>query len=299
MSNHVKIDGKEVLVPITWDGLDKKQLLTIGKYWPLIYSQTDEEELSNAYYISKCFVLKSLLKVNGRTFAKLDLDQVAVAFYELMGFLNEAPDLNTQILPHFRLFGRKYIGPEAKLYSSSFNEMIVADTLYMKIAKGETNLLEELVATLYRPKMGLFEMDEAKKNKFWNGDKRKPFNEKRTKLLAKHFQKYLPVKYKWAIFYFYWGFRNTNVVVFENLFQEVKTNVKKTGNDYGWAGSLLELSGDKFGDFDKTSDTNWFTVFVEMSRRADHKSELERKRREQANLQKIKNRQANRGTKRK
>jgi len=45
----------------------------------------------------------------------------------------------------------------------------------------------------------------------------------------------------------------------------------KSGNDYGWAGTLLDYSGDKFGDFEKTKTTDWLALFVEMSRQMDTK----------------------------
>ncbi len=45
--------------------------------------------------------------------------------------------------------------------------------------------------------------------------------------------------------------------------------VKKVGNQYGWAGTLLEISGDKFGDVKATKRTYWFEVFIELSRQMD------------------------------
>lgn len=285
MANLVEYEGKKVSCPETWNELDREQFLTICENWPTTMMIKDEENLEKSYYRAKVIILRSLIRMKPALYAHVTVDQIVSMFW-LMDFLKEAPDLDKQLLPSFSIGTKTYYGPEAKLKRSTFDEFINADTLFMAIANGQFHLLDKLVATLYRPKLSIFQIDELKRKNEYNGDNRVPFNDETVADLAKYFKKRLPKKYKWAVFYFYWGFRNKNVIVFENLFKKIEkdqTKAKKEGNDYGWAGSLLELSGDKFGDFKDTARTNWFTIFVEMSRRSDIRREQIRKHQEAEN----------------
>lgn len=288
MANLVEYEGKKVQCPETWNELNKKQLITIAEHWPKTMLIKEEKELEKAYYRAKVIILRVLIEMKPHIYAKLTLDQVA-SMLPLMDFLNQPPDLDKQLIPYFTIRGKKYIGPEAGLKKSNFDEFIKADTIFMKITKGDFSLIDQMVATLYRPKLGLFQIDELKRQNKYIGDKRVPYNDQVISDLAEFYKDNLADRYKWAVFYFYWGFRNKHVIVFENLFEKKNPETKETGNNYGWGGTLLELSGEKFGPLTETSKTNWFTIFVEMSRRSDlamkqkqKQQEMENKRRAQS-----------------
>lgn len=259
-------------LPTSWNDLSKKDFLWIASTFSNLISlqSSDDESYANEYYASKILLINRLCK--SVLSKRQALEVTAYQYADLLpitDFLDRSIDLDKQHLPHFWIRGRKFYGPSAGLRQSSFNEFINADTYFINIhKKKDPNLIYKLVASLYRPKQN--QIRRKKKANTWNGDLRAPFNENMIDALAKFFEKHLPPEKAQAILYFYWGFRNKHVMQFENVFDEPDdSNVIRVGNNYGWAGTLLELSGDKFGNITQTGETNWFSVFVEMSRQID------------------------------
>lgn len=277
--------GKEKIISTSWNDLTKSEFLLACKLFGSInYSgrQWTEEE----YYSAKCLLARKIIGIRYFEFFNMTAEELADIIC-VADFMNNPPDLSVNHFPSLIVGPHKLYGPEERLSSSSFDEFISADTYFVKMINSkDIDLAYKLIASLYRQK----QKDIALKKRLgtWDGDTRQPFNSKLIESRAKLIKRYLKKKYVWAILYFYWGFRQNEVLRFENLFdkppedenknQEPKQ--EKTGNQYGWAGTLLEISGQAFGNLKETSETNWFTVMVELSRQIDveKKRELQRQR---------------------
>jgi hypothetical protein len=275
MQNTIEINGKQLQLPTSWNDLSKSDFLWIAKkFQNLIGLQnSNDETYAETYYATKILLVNRLCKkILSR---RQSLSITAYQYADLLpitDFLENEIDLDQQHIPFIRIRGRKYYGPQTGLHYSTFNEFISADSYFINIHKKQDPLLLfKLIACLYRPKQK--GIKAKKRNQSWNGDIRSDFNENMIEARAKLFQKHLSPKTAHAILYFYWGFRNVHVMKFKNVFEEpaetTSEDVVRVGNNYGWAGTLLELSGDKFGNIEETKGANWFSVFVEMSRQID------------------------------
>lgn len=269
---NLKIENKEYLVPSNWGELSKKQFRIIsicfGRY--NTYSETEQDEMIHSL---KILVLKVLIGIKWSDLFKLTFEQVD-SIMHLSDFLYQEPDINTFHLRKFRIWFTVYHGPLDRLRFSSFAEFMKADTSFSRLSKDEMNPYK-MIAAMYRPKKKFLFIRKMLPS--YNGDPRQNFNERILDRRAKRFKKRLKKDKLYQIIYSYWGFRNRNVVVFHNLFKKHEENVERSGADYGWAGTALELSGDKFGDLKSTVSQDWSTIFVEMSRQVDEEQKRQMK----------------------
>lgn len=264
MKNIIEYKNKKVEMPSSWNDFKPKQFLKISKRYYPVLSNTDKEKQSDVFYLSKMLILKELLKMNWFTFMKLTDEQIA-SMLPCLDFMEDKIDLNKQLLPKFRIKLKTFYGPEAKLINSDFNEFIQADTYFLNASKGQSDEMYKLAAVLYRPKSKI--LSQKKKDINFNGDIREDYSTLMFKKRTEYFKQHLPEHVKWAIFFFYWGFRNTNVIVIENIFQKPNKAGKRVGDDLGWIDTLFEMSGDIFGDMKNTGKTQWYTVLVQVSRK--------------------------------
>ena len=272
MENKIEYDNKTIIFPTNWNELTKKQYLFVCQNFADLIESKDENNQTTEFYASKVLLIKHFLKMPLRKFKHVDAEQLA-CLMPLLDFLDNANQLNRNLVPSFSYMGLKYHGPKTEMETSSIGEFVAADSYFIKAQTDHDDLIMwKLLATLYRPRQRFILI--KKWLGIWDGDLRQSYNQSTVERRAKFFQKRLHYKYKWASLYFYMGFRTNNVTTFTNLFDQPEeegskdVNVK-TGNDYGWAGTLLELSGGKFGNLKQTENINWFTFFVEMSRQMD------------------------------
>lgn len=183
----------------------------------------------------------------------------------------DIPVLHTNHIPVLKrnVFSKKLYGPIGQLDTSSIEEMAEADDAFIKASNNQdVEMIYRLVAILYRPKRK--DLTEFKKSDKWNGDVREPFNEIRCLARIKWLKRNIPFYKIVGIYIFMWSFHANQLIKgFPNLFDSVEKEVKRVGNDYGWAGTILAMSNTKFGDLEKTKNENWFVVLVEMSRQLD------------------------------
>lgn len=271
MGNEIKYGRKKVNIPSDWNELTKKQYLFVCKVFAELLTK-GEKISSSEFYGSKIVLLKYFLKMPLSKFQYVDAEQLA-CLLPLIEFLDKDITLNKNLVPSFYCLGFKYYGPKDEMDSSTMGEFVSADTYFIKSQNTHDELMMcKLIATLYRPKQRFIFI--KKWLGIWDGDMRQKYNQATIERRALFFKRYLNSKYQWSTLYFYMGFRKHNVTTFTNLFPKStdanEKNVhKKIGNDYGWAGTILEMAGDKFGDLKKTEEVNWFTLFVEMSRQID------------------------------
>lgn len=264
--NTIQYGNKKINCPESWNDLTKKQLLSISLSISKTVTDPAAENYSELIYASKIESIRSVLKMPWYKYMHVTSGQIAQLF-PLVDFLNTI-DLDKQLIPSVRVGFKKYYGPSKGLRQSTFGEFIAADTYFGNfINTGDFLHLHKLIACLYRPKQANY--SEVKNTTKWNGDIREEFNDNLIASRAECFAKSLPLSYKWAILYFYYGFRNKHVLSFKNIFSKPKKAEDRSGNDYGWAGVQMNLSGKEFGDFDEVAKKNWYTLLVFMSKSID------------------------------
>lgn len=258
-------------VPSSWNELSKSDFLWIVSKMKHLNQLEDPNAYENEFWATKILLINRLIKKILP--ARLSYRVTSYQYADLLpitDFLKDPINIDKQHIPSFRIWWRKYYGPTPGLRQSTFGEFINADTYFINISKKkDPDLIFKLIAVLYRPKQRLIWFKKLRQT--WNGDIRADFNESMVESTAKHFKRHLSPEMAEAILFFYWGFRNVHVLKFENIFDEPQNenHAIRVGNSYGWAGTLLELSGDKFGNIEETRNANWFSVFVEMSRQID------------------------------
>lgn len=159
-------------------------------------------------------------------------------------------DLTEFKIRKFRARLKTYHAPADYLKNVTILEFSKADHAFNQYIKTkEMHYLDHLVAVLYRP---------ARNKSERAGDIRVPFMAETLEADTKKIRR-VPSKIKHAILLSFWGCRNHLVERFPGVFY---SEPKQQDQQYGWAGLLLELSGGKFGDLDKTCDANLYTVLM-------------------------------------
>lgn len=266
---NLKFDNKEYQLVQSWNEMTGKQFVRTchirGKH---INDSTQE-----AFNASRIILFSILSNVPQNLINEI----TAVQWVDILPHLNfvfETPDLDHNPLKKISTgIFHNVIGPVGMLEHSTYEEMITADTFFTKASTTkDIEFLYRLFAVLYRPER--LNLKSVQCNpEIWNGDTREPFNSTLAKTRAKQYQESVPFHYVVGVFLYYWSFREHVLVKqFKNLFikpQSSGQQVVRQGNDYGWAGQLLEMSGKQFGDLKETGNTHWSTILMEQSRQID------------------------------
>lgn len=269
----LKFNDQEYKLVSSWDEMSEKQLLRTCFIRSKHLTDSDQVAL-NASRIILFSILTDVPQ-------KLVQEITAVQWIDIVPHLNfvfETPDLSTNPIPKIS-FGmlKTLIGPSGMLDHSNFEEMTMADTLFIRANETKSiDLFYQLFATLWRPERKDLKQFKSNPEK-WNGDVREPFNDMVTSSRMAEIKKKVPFHYIVAGFVYYWSFRkNTLEARFPNYFDGPKGSKEKQGNDYGWAGPMLQLSeGAVFGNLDKTKKQHWEIVMVEISRQIDKQVEAQ------------------------
>lgn len=271
---------KTVQVPEDWNSINKRQLLEIadsltheaGGVEKTVSDQYDAEKLFELQLATRIRVIRSLLNISWSKMTAIEPDQL-IDLYPLADFIystDNTIELTKTHMDKFIFRGQVYHGPADLMDRLTLLELTTADTYFVRsVNDNAKEYLPKLCAILYREPKSWLWLKKARNS--YNGDPRCEYFEHSTEIRTEIFKE-LPNKYKAAIWYTYWGFRMWMVNQFENLFPKPKEGVKpleRVGNNYGWAGTLLELSGGKFGTYDATTRIPWKNAFVEMSRLRD------------------------------
>lgn len=269
----LKFNDKEYKLVSSWDEMSEKQLLRTCYIRSKHLTDSDQVALN----ASRMILFSILTDVPQRLIEEINSSQW-VDIVPHLNFVFETPDFTKNPLPKvsFGIF-KKLIGPSGMLDHSTFEEMTVADTLFIRANQSKSiDLFYQLFATLWRPERN--DLKSFKGNpETWNGDEREPFNSTVISTRVADIKKHIPFHYIVAAFIYYWSFRK-NVLEkgFPNYFDGPKSSEEKEGNDYGWAGPMLQLSeGAVFGNLDKTKKQHWKIVMIEISRQIDKKNEAE------------------------
>jgi hypothetical protein len=219
-------------VPQKWEELSANDLRALAKGNFLIRDLATKKFYLVCHFLNIPFFVFAAM-------SRLDVIHVYEHVSELMG----ENSLSKTLIKKVRVGFKAWIGPEDKAANISFLEFIKADTCYVRfIRTNDLKYLNELVATLYRPER----TDLSPDDESYRGDMRVPFNEYHVAEMGVLAGKIRLID-RYAILLQYSGLRNW-------LQQRYEKTFSGTGSSkHGWAGVIISLAGEKFGDDDQVS----------------------------------------------
>jgi len=253
----VKFNKHSIQCFSSWNDIDKPYLFFLSKNFDrLVQIEKDLEfEILATLQLFNIRWWKPLLALK---VAKTNNEQM-VGLTALIDFLKPLSeiDITNNLMPKIRCKLKYFYGPSEFLSNISIEEFAFADkafVLFLKEKKFEA--LDELVAILYREK----DKDANTKNKDYKGDNRLPFNSYQIEFNQKRLN-CLSFYIKISVFLFYWGCRNSLVKKYKNVFSSGNEN-KASSLDLGWIQVIFDLSGEKFGTIEETSNHNMHLVMA-------------------------------------
>lgn len=250
----IKLKHIDKRIPTSWDELTPKQLLFVAgmwKHWKLLSSIT-EPLLSDKYareiFKQRLGLLIVLLDIPSYKFWDKSYKAFKALGYDDIATLLKHTDFifagNSLTVNSFQEIGG-YYGPGEKLNYVSIEEFGFVETFYLLYLKTEDDqYLHKLISSLYR------KSDSENYNK--RGDKRKPFSPHYISE-GEAWASKLDYKKKQAILLYYMGCRAYLEKVYTYVF---KKSAGKTTETTNYAELLIDLAGDKFGDYEKTKATS-------------------------------------------
>ena len=258
----IEINNIKKFLPDSWNDLTHTELLTIfnliSQHIPTFVFTKDEVP-----YFLRIEAAKYLLRIDDDFLKKwkddcaedgelVFIDELNIVSQTVTSFLfndKEEVELGLTRNPYTRIGYRsrkrkKYLyGPGDLLSNISLYELGTTFTLFEKYLKDQNDEhLNKLLAVLFRPSK-----PRTKKNirSDYNGDRRLPYQGYETTVKWR-----IPIIKKWPplvkslLFFWFSSCRNYIIEGHPNVFKiQPANNLERIGNDYGWGGVLLSLSG--------------------------------------------------------
>lgn len=238
-----------------WNALTKDQLFYIAENWQLWKAVALENK---SLILAKAAILLRLLTGTKKEIKKQALQLKSLTGEELYdcvqvsNFIFEKNTLTNCPLPIVRVGLKKFYAPNNSLSNITGFEFSFADLNFMKYHNsGNEEHLNNLIATIYRPGVSVF-------NK--TGEKRVTFNHKLIETYAKKIKK-LSYAEKQLILIWFMGCRQQ--IIDENKSVFTGENQQKSEVS-GWISVIMALSGDRFGTFEQTGHTDLSLIFLHL-----------------------------------
>lgn len=241
-------------IPENWNELTVDNLLYIGdnfEAWRMLIS------INESLLKAKCLLFINFTGLVGK--AKFELiknieflpetDQLDLI--NLTDFVFEKIDLTVNKIKKIKVGDLEFYGPDDDFGNISIGEFAFADNFFMRyFLERKEEDLDLMIGCLYRPKT----------TEKYTGDDREKFNKNKIESFTKRLKK-MSYAHKVAIFLWYSGCRESLV----NRYPEPFSKTENIGeSNQTWINVIIELSGDKFGDFETTNDTNIHLVMMEI-----------------------------------
>lgn len=270
--NQLTIRGHDVAVPADWSDITRNDLCLLGRLFPLVPTHRTSMALLIGLIrkrgnMAVKWALFQNMNLGERLYRKLGynpfLERISLTLEKLDQFswVYKENKLHQSRFPSIRFWFWEFYGPTDKLYDVTVNEFFYADRFYLAYMKDqEDKMLNLLVAALWRPADG--------------SGKRRAFDEN-------EFDSHLPIirrmprHLKHALLINYIGMRDA--VVTSKPGRRVFTSSEKTtARKEGWGHVILRLSGNKFGDHDKTKTALFWDVLRELEMQKNDAAEMKR-----------------------
>lgn len=266
----------ELVLGYQTNSIDYRTLKTHMVYRFLNLSRTaDLTKDENAQIAENIYIISQLIDgyfTTGRQHGK-EVTQIKMDFY-------------VQLLPHISVGNQKFYGPTDALFNTVYGEYLQLTTLLHDFTEsGDEAVLNQLIATIYRPKKQNF--DEIKHLPDFDGDIRTKFNPHQTESYADTLAK-LPYTTKYAIFLFVASCQHFiannsalpigggNTIDLTILFQKDATPNKP--NSLGMVGTLYSLAETKvFGDADQVAQKGTYDVLAFLVNQTQQYNDLKQK----------------------
>lgn len=237
----IEVQKKLYTIPTEWNELSQQQLLAVMKAF---YSnETIDKQL--------LLLLKALMNVGWYRYCRMSMLHKEEYFY-LCLFLLQKNTLTKNLLPSYK----GYYGP-----ADDFNNLVGAEfifcedyyTRYCESERTQTDLLDKLVAVLYRP--------GNKKNQQLRGDSRELFNDNLIAAREKKIRKW-PMEVKQAILTWYEGCRSNMIAANSEIFAGGGGEPAK----YGFLSLFRSIaSSGTHGDFEKVQAMYVHMIMMELN----------------------------------
>lgn len=250
--NRIKIEDKRFTAPLEWNELTKKQLF--------IWSGIIRQKISIDFALKSAVIL--FYKISMPLFNHLNEAQ-QVQLKQTLYFLTEENLLTKNVIGSFWLFFRRYHGPANRLSNITVLEYRRTEIYYQLYQRtGDIHFLNLLCATLFRPK----------KRRKQDEDIRNPILEIGVNKRAFLF-KWLHPNLRHSILLFYEGCRTYIIKNHKEVFKKAPEGKAPSNELLDFENIILAVSGDKFGSFAETGQTN---LYVFLKHLEDRKEEYER-----------------------
>ncbi len=260
-------ESETIGFPQTWNELTVPQLLYIANLW-----EAWQLMARGNVNLLKAKALLFLELLNGNTknnradrakkIALLSEDD-QTDLIQCVNFIFESNKLTVCPLPWVKVGMRKYYAPNNGLSNIKAIEWHFADKLYMDYYHtGEEKHLDNFIACLYRPSVSVFDKSGVRRVKFnWN------YIEKYAKQIKR-----LSYSEKHLVLLWYIGSRDAFIKKYPNVFSDSN---KKAAIENGWLKLILALSGNKFGEFEQTGQTDFTMIVMELEEMKERQSQNE------------------------
>lgn len=263
--NYIYHKGRHYEVPAAWNQLSGKQLIAVTA---VLHSACPEQQGRirllmaltgwSAFKMARiCGIhrVQWLHKLTGSFLPKqlgryLDnSERMATATQELTQFLFDSNDLTVQLLPQYKGLH----GPSSEMANLRMGEFAFSEHYFLQWkATGDLALLNNLVATLYRPAKKRTEI----------GDMRIPFNPDHTEAICKKVNGW-PLPVKLAIAAFYHGAREKKIADNKAVFEYEGDD--RSESLYGlWSVMRTVAKAGHFGNFEQVTNEYVDTILMEL-----------------------------------
>lgn len=230
-------------LPKDWNQLTRGQLRALARGSFLI-----KGEAARRLYLCYRF-----LRIPFWVFLRLqrrDLEQI----YDQLSTQLRENNLSRTLLTKVRVGMERWIGPDHYGKNMTFLEFIRADTAYSAFLQGGAMThLNLLAAVLYRPSRS----DAFYSAPEFNGDERIPLNEYHLAARSRKAAR-IPLVDRYAILLQYAGLRR----YLQERYPETFSGGKPSR--HGWAGVIVSLAGEKFGDDEAVAGKNIHAIFTHL-----------------------------------
>jgi hypothetical protein len=252
----------DISVPENWNELSKKQLLYIANLWQAWQLMAKNNlDLNRAKALLFVQLMKGTTIFNKQKRVNLITkltNEEQWALLQLTNFIFIKNTLTVCPFPEIQIGFKRCYAPNNKLGNIKALEFHFADFFYMKYVKTENDAdLNNMIACIYRPAPKTSE----------TGEKRVPFYMAKIEEYAKAVSK-LSFAQKQAILLWYIGCRTFIVEKYTHIFSSENQSEAK---NKGWLPLIMALSGDKFGNYDQTSQTDFILILTEVEEAIERK----------------------------
>lgn len=263
----IQLNNKHYEFPENWNELTQKRLLQLVETMFLKGYKAEQMLLQ---------LIRVLAQLSKYQFLKCKAEDLEEFFYLLKPYLQEDIEFTKQLVPKFEFKDSgghelTFYGPDDYCTNLRMSEFTYLENTFVRWCESkreDMNLLNELVAILYRPATKDYDLVRNPR-----GDRREPYNDNLCVFNARKYVALWPPSVKLAIGFWYSGCRVYIVQNFPDLFEATSSEV----GEFGLLSVMLKVAeSGVFGPFDKVEDQYVNLVLIQLTEVIKEAKRLER-----------------------